>query len=31
MLEDYINKNITFTGYFHELNIDENIFFKENG
>ena len=24
---DFINKELTFTGYFHELNIDENYIF----
>ena len=30
-LVDYINKMITFTGYFHELNEDDNyIFYPAN-
>ena len=26
-MRDYINKTITFTGYFHELNEQENYYF----
>ena len=26
-LEDYVNKTITFTGYFHELNEDDTYMF----
>ena len=29
-LEDYIGKNITITGYFHELTIDEKYIMKGN-
>lgn len=27
-MKDYVNKTITFTGYFHELTINENYYFK---
>lgn len=26
-MEDYINKTITFTGYFHDLNVDDDYIF----
>ena len=26
-MEDYLGKTITFTGYFHELNLDDNYIF----
>ena len=26
-MKDYVNKTITFTGYFHELRENENYFF----
>ena len=29
-LEDYINRTITITGYFHELTIDENYIMYGN-
>ena len=29
-LEEYVNKTITITGYFHELTIDENYVMKGN-
>ena len=28
-MKDYINKTITFTGYFHELNEQESYYFLE--
>ena len=30
LLNDYVNKTITITGYFHELTIDENYIMKGN-
>lgn len=30
-LADYVNKTITFTGYFHELNEDDNYIFYGEG
>ena len=30
-LKDYVNKAITFTGYFHELNEDDNYIFYGEG
>ncbi|NLL44912.1 MAG: ATP-dependent RecD-like DNA helicase [Mollicutes bacterium] len=30
-MKEYINKTITFTGYFHELNEDENYLFYGEG
>ena len=27
-MQDYVNKTITITGYFHELNENENYYFK---
>ena len=30
-LKDYINKTITFTGFFHELNEDDTYFFYGEG
>lgn len=27
-MEEYVNKTITFTGYFHELTLNENYYFK---
>ena len=27
-MKEYINKTITFTGYFHELNETEKYYFK---
>ena len=27
-LQPYLNKQLTFTGYFHELNIDDNYTLK---
>ena len=28
-MQDYVNKTITITGYFHELNENENYYFKK--
>ena len=30
-LKDYVNKTITFTGFFHELNEDDTYFFYGEG